>query len=125
MAQLIKVPEEILFKKIHMIRDHKVLLDSDLAKLYGIEPRILKQAVRRNIGRFPTDFMFELTKDEWASLRSQIVISKKGGVSVSAYGVYGTGSSYAFISFEQSKSQRCKYSDHAHICENAWYDKFL
>src|SRR5688572_929198 len=78
MAQLIKVAEEVLFKKIYVIREHKVLLDSDLAELYGIEPRALKQAVRRNIRRFPADFMFELSKNEWRSLRSQFVILERG-----------------------------------------------
>jgi len=62
---------------IYEIRGQKVMLDSDLAALYGIELRSLNQAVKRNIGRFPSDFMFQLTDDEWNSLRSQIVISKK------------------------------------------------
>lgn len=63
---------------IFMIRDHKVMLDTDLAELYGVETRLLKQAVRRNIKRFPDDFMFELTKEENKSLRSQNVILKRG-----------------------------------------------
>lgn len=67
------LPEEILFRKIHRIRDQKVLLDVDLAELYGVETKRLKEAVRRNIERFPDDFMFELTSDEWQFLRSQIV----------------------------------------------------
>jgi len=68
-------------KLIYEIRDQKVMLDSDLAVLYGVELRSLNQAVKRNIGRFPSDFMFQLTDDEWDSLRSQIVISKsnRGG----------------------------------------------
>ena len=64
MSALSLVPEEILFKQIYVIRDHKVLLDSDLAKLYRVEPKVLKQAVRRNIRRFPKDFMLNsLTKN--------------------------------------------------------------
>ena len=63
---------------IHEIRGHKVMLDSDLAKLYGVETRILNQAVKRNINRFPTNFMFQLTKEEFVFLISQFVISKKG-----------------------------------------------
>ena len=57
------------------------MLDSDLAVLYGVELRSLNQAVKRNMGRFPADFMFQLTEEEWNSLRSQIVISKsnRGG----------------------------------------------
>jgi len=66
---------------IYEIRGHKVMLDSELATLYGVELRVLNQAVKRNIERFPSDFMFQLTKDEWDILRSQIVISKnnRGG----------------------------------------------
>jgi len=65
--------------KIHVIRNQKVMFDFDLAELYQVETRVLKQAVRRNIERFPEDFMFELTEDEFDSLTSQIVISKRGG----------------------------------------------
>jgi hypothetical protein len=60
------------------IRGKKVMLDMDLAKIYAVETRVLKQAVRRNIDRFPEDFMFELTKDEWEFLRSQNVMFKTG-----------------------------------------------
>ncbi|MCL2480646.1 MAG: ORF6N domain-containing protein [Spirochaetaceae bacterium] len=61
-------------KMIYEIRGQKVMLDSDLAKLYEIEVRILNQAVKRNIKRFPPEFMFQLTDDEWKKQRSQIVI---------------------------------------------------
>ena len=70
--------------KIYEIRGQRVMLDFDLAALYQVEARVLKQAVRRNIERFPSDFMFELTADEFNSLkdslRSQFVISNKGGI---------------------------------------------
>ena len=66
--------------KIHIIRGAKVMLDRDLATLYGVENRVLKQAVRRNKKRFPKDFMIELTKTEFENLRSQIVISSWGGL---------------------------------------------
>ncbi len=69
---------EIATSKILLIRKGKVILDSDLAALYGVETRTLKQAVRRNIDRFPEDFMFQLTKEEYSSLRSQIVTLKRG-----------------------------------------------
>ena len=62
-------------KLIHPIRGQQVMLDSDLAKLYGVETRALNQAVKRNIERFPEDFMFQLSKEEFDSLRSQIVKS--------------------------------------------------
>jgi phage regulator Rha-like protein len=74
------VPVEIIEKKILLIRGQKVMLDSDLAELYGVETRTLIQAVKRNIDRFPPDFLFQLGQEEFDSLRSQIVISKgKGG----------------------------------------------
>jgi hypothetical protein len=57
------IPMERITSKIHLIRGHKVMLDRDLAELYGVETKALKQAVRRNIVRFPEDFMFELTKE--------------------------------------------------------------
>lgn len=67
--------------KIYVIRNQKIMLDSDLADLYGVETKVLKQAVRRNIERFPTDFMFEMTKEELDSLRSHFVTSneRRGG----------------------------------------------
>ncbi len=69
---------EIIKNSIHEIRGKKVMLDMDLAKLYEVETRVLKQAVRRNMERFPEDFMFELTKDEWNYIRSQLVMFKNG-----------------------------------------------
>ena len=63
---------------IYLIRGQKVMLDSDLAKLYGVETKVLNQAVKRNIKRFPEDFLFRLTKDEYEVLKSQIVTSKEG-----------------------------------------------
>ena len=73
------VPIERIANKIYFIRDTKVMLDRDLAELYGVEIKVLKQAVRRNIKRFPNDFMLELTKDEFENLRSQFVTSSWGG----------------------------------------------
>jgi len=68
-----------------MIRGHKVMLDKDLAELYGVETRILNQAVKRNIDRFPDDFMFQLTDKEEEFLRSQIVTLEKGRGKYSKY----------------------------------------
>lgn len=65
--------------KIYEIRGQKVMLDFDLAELYETETKVLKQAVRRNINRFPSDFMFELTKEEYHSLRSQYVTLENSG----------------------------------------------
>ena len=60
-------------RKIYEIRGQKVILDRDLAALYQVETRVLNQAVKRNIERFPEDFMFQLTKEEWLNISSQIV----------------------------------------------------
>ena len=62
---------------IHEIRGQKVMLDSDLAHLYGVEPKRLNEAVKRNIKRFPPEFMFQLTDEEWKSQRSQIATFSK------------------------------------------------
>jgi excisionase family DNA binding protein len=74
------VPIERITSKIYLIRGMKVMLDRDLAELYDVETKVLKQAIRRNIGRFPEDFMFELSKEEFKNLRSQIVTSSWGGL---------------------------------------------
>ena len=70
------VPYERIASAIYLIRGHKVILDRDLSQLYGVETRVLKQAVRRNIKRFPKDFMFVMNKKEFETWRSQFVTSK-------------------------------------------------
>jgi ORF6N domain len=72
------VPEGIA-QRIHLVRGYKVTLDADLASLYNVETRVLVQAVKRNSQRFPADFMFQLTDEEWVVLRSQFVTSKGRG----------------------------------------------
>ena len=72
------IPVEVIEKKIYLIRGQKVMLDSDLAELYGVPTKRLNEQVRRNISRFPSDFMFQLTDDEATSLRSQIATLKRG-----------------------------------------------
>ena len=74
------IPPERIERSILLIRGHKVMLSTDLAELYGVEPRILVQAVKRNINRFPEDFMFQLSKEEFSNLKSQFVISSWGGL---------------------------------------------
>ncbi len=73
------VPVERISQAILLIRGHKVMLSTELAGLYGVEPRALVQAVKRNIERFPEDFMFQLNDQEFENLKSQIVISSWGG----------------------------------------------
>ena len=75
MSQNLIISEETISDKIYFIRNQKVMLDRDLAMLYGIETKRLKEQVKRNISRFPEDFMFELTRDEFANWRSQFATS--------------------------------------------------
>lgn len=70
---------QIIQRRIHEIRGCRVILDFDLAELYQVQTKALKQAVKRNIQRFPDDFMFELSAEEWQNLRSQFVTSSWGG----------------------------------------------
>ena len=74
------VPEESVERRIYLVRGRKVMLSTHLAMLYDVEPRVLVQAVKRNIKRFPDDFMFQLNAQEFDALKSQIVISKQGGL---------------------------------------------
>ncbi|MBA3066004.1 ORF6N domain-containing protein [bacterium] len=73
------MPIEIIEKKIFLVRGRKVMIDRDLAELYEVETKVLIQSIKRNIDRFPADFMFQLTKEEFTNLRSQFVTSKWGG----------------------------------------------
>ena len=79
MKEIKILPDETIIDKIYIIREKKVMIDRDLAELYGVETKVLNQAVKRNLKRFPDDFMFQLTDEEFRNLRSQIVISSWGG----------------------------------------------
>jgi len=70
------LPDRVIINKIILLRDQKVIVDRDLANLYGVETRVLNQAVKRNIKRFPSDFMFQMTPEEMKTWKSQIVISE-------------------------------------------------
>jgi hypothetical protein len=72
------VPEETIEHAILTVRGYRVMLDADLAALYGVKTKVLNQAVNRNLGRFPADFMFQLTEEETVCQRSQIVTLKRG-----------------------------------------------
>jgi len=72
------IPQETIENKLLLIRGRKIILDRDLAKLYGVATKVLKQAVKRNIERFPEDFIFQLNKNEFADWRSQFVTSNSG-----------------------------------------------
>ena len=73
------IPEEVIISKIYLIRNHKVMLDSDLAELYAVPTRRLNEQVKRNQDRFPDDFMFTLTSEEWQNLKSQNATSNSWG----------------------------------------------
>jgi hypothetical protein len=80
MAQATKsmtLAEQEIISKIYLVRGHKVMIDRDLADLYGVETKRLKEAVRRNISRFPSDFLFEMTKEEFEDWRTQNATSKE------------------------------------------------
>jgi len=74
------IPQEMIERRIYQIRGHKVILSMELAKLYGVLPKRLNEQVKRNIKRFPNDFMFQLNNDEYEILKSQIATSSWGGV---------------------------------------------
>lgn len=75
MSLEIHVPDEALVSQIYLLRGQKVMIDRDLAKLYGVETKVLKQAVKRNIARFPPDFMFEMSPEEFENWRTQFATS--------------------------------------------------
>jgi hypothetical protein len=72
------LPEERVLQLILKIRNQKVMLDSDLAEMYGVETKQLNEQVKRNAARFPADFMFQVNEEEWESLKSQIATSSWG-----------------------------------------------
>lgn len=79
MNESLIIPEEIIISKIYLFRSQKVMVDSDLAELYGVETRVLNQAVKRNLKRFPEDFMFQLNEKEFEILKSQKETASWGG----------------------------------------------
>src|SRR5258708_16230832 len=79
------VPLELIERRIYLIRGHKVMIDSDLAELYQAETRALVQAVKRNLNRFPEDFMFQLSREEAEAMRSQSVIASKRNIRYQPY----------------------------------------
>ncbi len=85
MSDKLIIPDEVVISKIYYMRDQKVMLDSDLAELYEVETRVLNQQVKRNIDRFPEDFMFQLTEMEWETLKSQNATPSWGGRRKSPY----------------------------------------
>ena len=79
MKKDIAIPDSVVISKIYWVRNNKVMLDIDLAELYHVETRRLNEQVKRNLNRFPKDFMFQITEKEWTNLMSQNAISSWGG----------------------------------------------
>lgn len=77
MDKMEKITDDLIVNNILFIRDKKVMMDRDLAEMYGVETRVLNQAIKRNQKRFPPDFMFQLTKEEFEDWKSQIVTSNR------------------------------------------------
>jgi hypothetical protein len=105
------IPDKTILNKICLIRNQKVMLASDLAFLYGVDTKVFNQSVKRNLKRFPEDFMFQLTQEEFDNLRSQFVTSSWGGA-LSANGIYRTGCCYAVQYPEYRAGHRSEYPDH-------------
>jgi len=85
-SSIIAIPDEMVMSKIFVIRGQKVMLDEDLAELYGVETKRLNEQVKRNIERFPKDFMFQLSQEELLNLRSHFATSSWGGRRTRAFG---------------------------------------
>jgi ORF6N domain-containing protein len=108
-------------KRIYVIRGRQVMLDEDLADLYGVETKRLVEQVKRNLERFPGDFMFQLRKDEAAALRSQIATSNtgRGGRRYAPYVFYGAGRGHALLGLAEQDGHRREHRDHAGVCRAA------
>jgi hypothetical protein len=115
-------PSERIEKTIFLIRGHKVLLDEDLAKLYGVTVGRLNEAVKRNTERFPEDFMFQLTFHELRDLRSQIAISKKGrGGRRYAFTEHGAIMAANVLNTQRAIEDPCRAEKRGHSGFNSWW----
>ena len=103
-------------KRIFILRGERIMLSFDIAALYGIEPKALVQAVKRNIDRFPEDFMFQLTAEEFQNLKSQIVTSSWGGIRRARPYAF-TEQGVAMFSSVLHSSRAVQRRDHARVCE--------
>jgi len=122
--RVIVLKPENVAQLVFFMRGEKVMFDADLAMLYGVEVRSLNQAVARNRKRFPADFAFQLTDDELAALRSQLVISNtgRGGRRYLPYAFTEQGVAMLFQRAAQRACRRSKYRDHAHLCATPPFD---
>ena len=116
-TDILIAPDKIQ-RMVHIVRGQRVMLDFDLARLYGVPTSALNQAVRRNVERFPEDFAYPLTRQEVADLISQIVISKKtgrGGPRKAPLGVHGTRRCHAFQRTSIADGRAGKHRDNSHL----------
>lgn len=79
-AEISLIPDDVVINKIYFIRNQKVMLDRDLAELYSVETKRINEQVKRNLSRFPEDFMFQLSEIEFQNLKSQFATSSWGGI---------------------------------------------
>lgn len=107
--------QERIAKAIYLIRNQKVMMDSELAEMYGVETKVLNQAVKRNIDRFPEDFMFQLTNEEWENLKSQFVTSSETNYLRSQIVTLEKGNSLRsqFVTLEKGRGKHRKYLPYA------------
>ena len=109
----------VIQNKIYEIRGLRVMLDRDLATLYGVTTSALNQAVKRNIKRFPDDFMFQLTNQEFANLKSQIVTSSWGGIRKLPYAFTEHGVAMLSGLLKQRYCHKRQHCHHARFCRHA------
>src|ERR1035437_5958261 len=112
-CQLSVVVSQLPF--ILLIRGHKVMLSIELANLYQVEPRALIQAIKRNLNRFPSDFMFQLMAEEWENLKSQFVISSRGGVRTPPYAFTEQGVAMLSSVLNSDRAVQGQHRDHARL----------
>jgi len=105
--ELTIIPNERIINKIFLIRNKKIMLDRDLAELYQVETKVLNQAVKRNLERFPEDFMFQLTKEEFENLKFQIETSS------SRYQIGTSGLRSQIVTLKNGRGQHIKYLPYA------------
>jgi hypothetical protein len=117
MSKAVAISDETVINKIYHIRGKKIMLDRDLAEMYGVETKQLKRAVKRNIGSFPEDFMFEMNKEELQNWRSQFGTSNEDrmGLRYAPILFYRARRGNAFKCSEQQNRHRCEHTDHTHF----------
>lgn len=115
---LSNVSEEIILEKIYVIRGQKVMLDRDLAEMYGVEVRRLNEAVKRNVIRFPEDFMFQLAQNEWRNLKSQFATSSWGGIRKSPYAFTEQGVAMSIKRIKFRNGHPGEHSDYPLVHKN-------